>query len=49
MTEQQRYLPSDSSEIKPHAAIAVDLQLPLREFRVESGTLCSREYSGTGL
>ena len=26
-------------EIEPHAAIAVDLQQPLREFRVERGTL----------
>ena len=36
-------------EIEPHAAIAVDLQEPLREFRVEGGTLCSRESGGTGL
>ena len=28
---------------------AVDLQYPLREFRVEWGTLCSRESGGTGL
>ena len=28
---------------------AVDLQHPLREFRVEWGTLCSRESDGTGL
>jgi len=28
---------------------AVDLQHPLREFRVEWGTLCSRESGGTGL
>ena len=34
MTEQQRCLPSASMEIEPHAATAVDLQLPLREFRV---------------
>ena len=35
--------------IQPHAAIAVDLQQCLREFRVEWGTLCSRESGGTGL
>ena len=35
MTEQQRHLPPASREIEPHAAIAVDLQQPLREFRVE--------------
>jgi len=34
-TEQQRHLPSASMESKPHAAIVVDLQQPLREFRVE--------------
>jgi len=34
-TEQQRHLPSASREIEPHAAIAVELQQPLREFRVE--------------
>ena len=34
-TEQQRHLPSASMETKPHAAIAVDLQQPLREFRVK--------------
>ena len=37
-----------SMEIEPHAAIAIDLQQPLREFRVESGTLCSRESGGIG-
>ena len=31
----QRHLPSASMEIPPHAAIAVDLQQPLREFRVD--------------
>ena len=35
MTEQQRHLPSASVEIEPHAAMAVDLQQALREFRVE--------------
>ena len=35
MTEQQRHLPSASTEIEHHAAIAVDLQQPLRELRVE--------------
>ena len=49
MTEQQRHLPSASMEIKPYATIAVNLQQPLREFRVERGTLCSRESGGTGL
>ena len=34
-TEQQRHLPSVSMEIEPHAAIAFDLQQPLREFRVQ--------------
>ena len=48
-TEQQRCLPSASMEIEPHAAIAVDLQQPLKEFRVEWDTLCSRESGGTGL
>ena len=49
MTEQQRHLPSASTETEPHAAIAGDLQQPLRELRVEGGTLCSRESGGTGL
>ena len=35
VTEQQRHLPSASMETEPHAATAVDLQQPLREFRVE--------------
>ena len=35
MTEQQMHLPSASVEIEPHAAVAVDLQHPLREFRAE--------------
>ena len=35
MTEQQRRLLSASTEIEPHAAIAGDLQHPLREFRVD--------------
>ena len=49
VTEQQRHLPSASMETEPHAAIAVDLQQPLREFKVERGTQCSRESGGTGL
>ena len=49
MPEQQRHLPSASMEIEPHAAIAVDVQQCLREFRVEWGTLCSRESGGTVL
>ena len=49
MTEPQKRLPSASMEIEPHAAIAVDLQQSLRKFRVERGTLCSRESGGTGL
>ena len=44
-----RHLHSLSTEIEPRAAIAVDLQQPLTEFRVEWGTLCSRESGGTGL
>ena len=35
MTEQQRHFPSASIAIELCAAIAVDLQQPLREFRVE--------------
>ena len=49
MSEQQRCLPSASTEIELHAAMAVDLQQPLRKFRVEGGTLCSRESDRTGL
>ena len=49
MTEQQSHLPSASMEILPHAAIAVDLQQSLREFKVKRGTLCSKESGGTGL
>ena len=48
-TTEQRHLPSASTESEPCAAIAVDLQQPLREFRVEGGTLCSRESGETGL
>ena len=47
--EQQRPLPSASMEIEPRAGIAVDLQHPPREFRVEGGTLSSRESGGMGL
>ena len=32
-TEQQRHLPAASPETEPHAAIAVDLQQPLRDGR----------------
>ena len=35
MTEQQRHLPSISMEIEPHAAVAGELQQPLREFTME--------------
>ena len=49
MIEQQGHLPSASAETEPCAAAAADLQHPLREFRVEWGTLCSRESGGTGL
>ena len=48
MTEQQRHLPF-VIEIEPHAAIAVDLQHPLRELRVEWGSLCPRQSGETGL
>ena len=36
-------------DIEPHVTIAIDLQQPLRELRVEWGTLYSRESGGTGL
>ena len=49
MAGKQRCLPSASLETEPRAAAAVDLQQPLREFRVEWGALCSRESGGTGL
>ena len=32
-TEHQRHLPSASMEIEPHAAMAIDFQQSLREFR----------------
>ena len=48
-TEQQGHLPSASVESEPHAAVATDLQQPLRECRVDGGTLCSKESGGTGL
>ena len=35
MIEKKRHLPSASAETEPHAVIPVDLQQPLREFRVE--------------
>ena len=38
-----------STESEPHAPTSVDLQQPLRDFRVVLGTLCSRESGGTGL
>ena len=44
-----RGLQSAYTEIEPHAAIAVNLQQSLSAFRVEWGTLCSRESGGTGL
>ena len=49
MTEQQGIFPSASTEIEPQAAIAADCQELLREFKVDWGTLCSRESGGTGL
>ena len=49
MTKQQRHLPPASTETEPHAAAAADLHQPLGEFRVEGGTLCSRESGGTSL
>ena len=48
-TEHQGHLPSDPMETDPHVAIAVDLQHPLRDLRVERGALCSRKSDGTGL
>ena len=47
--EEEKHLPSASTEIEPHAAVAADLQQSLREVRVEWGPLCSRESGGTGL
>ena len=41
-----RHLPSTFTEIEHHAAIAGDLQQPPWKFRVEWGTLCSRESGG---
>ena len=49
MTEQKRHLPSASTETEPPVAIVANLQQFLRELRVERGTLCSREFGGTGL
>ena len=49
VTGQKRHLPSASTETEPHAATAADLPQALGEFRVEGGTLCSRESGGTGL
>ena len=49
MPEQHRPLPSASMEIDPRAAIAVELRQPPREFRLEGGTLSSRESGGMGL
>ena len=43
------HLPSASTEIESHAATAVDLQQSLKEFRMDWGTLCSRESGGTSL
>ena len=48
-TKQQRHLPSASMEIEPPVAMDFGLQQALREFRVQWGTLCSRESGGTGL
>ena len=48
-TEQQGRLSSASLETQPRAAAVADLQFPGGEFRVEWGTLCSRESGGTGL
>ena len=49
MTKQKRPLSSASMGTEPHAAIAVDFQQAAREFRMEGGTLYSRESGGTGL
>ena len=43
--QQQGLLPS----VEAYEAAAVDLQHPLREFRVEWGSLWARESGGTGL
>ena len=35
VTEQQRHICHAGAEVEPPAALAIDLQQPLREFRVE--------------
>ena len=49
LTEQQEHLTTAPAEPEPCTAVAVDLQCPLKEFRVKGGALCSRESAGTGL
>ena len=43
VTEQRGHLPSASAETEPCATAAVDLQHPLRKFRVENGALNAPE------
>ena len=45
IAEQQRHLPSASTETEPHAAIPVDLQQSLREFREINFTTFSKKVS----
>ena len=49
MTEQQRHLPSASMETEPCAAITVDFQQLLREFRVEGALCVPGNLGGIGL
>ena len=49
MTEQQRHLPSATMEIELFAAIAVNVQQPLREFRVEWDTVLQENWWGRSL
>ena len=47
--EQQGPLPSASVDTESCPPVAVDLQHPLRKFRVDWDTLCSRESGGISL
>ena len=47
--EQQWYLPSASVETELCAAADFVFQYPLSKSRVQCGTLCSKEYGGTGV
>ena len=47
--QQQGRLPSASVKNEPSGAETVDVQRPLRDFRLDSSTLCSRESGGARL